>query len=218
MPNILKNRVGHTFGRLTVISRANNIGKQTAWNCLCVCGNTKVVMSAHLHSGNTASCGCFRKEVATTHGMTHTKTFRTWTHMRDRCYNKSDKRYNCYGGRGISVCDRWLDSFENFFTDMGEAPKNMSIDRINVNGNYCPENCRWATSEQQGNNTRTNHFLELGKERLTIAQWSRKTGIGTATIIKRIALGWPINDVLCKPVRHMNYSTKVTGDNGAITA
>lgn len=218
MPQPLKNRVGHIFGRLTVISRANNIGKQTAWNCLCVCGNAKVVMGAHLQSGNTTSCGCFRKEVATSHGMRHTKIYGVWTHMRDRCYNKSDKRYNCYGGRGISVCDRWLDSFENFFADMGEAPEKMSLDRINVNGDYCPDNCRWATNEQQANNTRTNHFLELGEERFTVAQWSRKTGIRSHTILRRIALGWPINDVLCKPVRHMNYSSKVTGDNGAITA
>ena len=142
---------GRKYARLDVMSYAGKKGKKPQWLCHCECGRTTVVQSSHLKSGNTSSCGCSRSA----RGMTGSRERRTWSAMKTRCYNKNWHAYENYGGRGIAICDRWLESFESFYADMGDKPTpNHSIDRINNDGNYEPDNCRWATSSEQNRNQR----------------------------------------------------------------
>lgn len=155
--------IGRRFCRLVVKATAETEvkSKKTCWNCVCDCGKETIVRTGSLESGNTKSCGCLMMErileAVSTHGMAYTKEYRCWQSIRDRCYNKSFANYKHYGGRGIKVCDRWLESFENFYEDMGDKPsKKHSIDRINNDGNYHPDNCRWATDYEQAINKRGN--------------------------------------------------------------
>ena len=141
---------GHKYGMLTVIEQAENKKDRTAWLCQCECGNKKIVPGLSLRCLSTKSCGCILHKG--THKLTKTKEYRAWAHMLSRCRNKKDDCYKHYGGRGISVCERWL-SFENFYLDMGKRPsKKHSIDRIDNNGNYCKENCRWVIRYFQDRN------------------------------------------------------------------
>lgn len=147
------------FGRLTVIERVgNDIRNQAVWACQCSCGNIVTVCGAKLRSGHTKSCGCLHKKTLSalrkTHGMSGTPEYNSWNSMKDRCRNKDNQDFKNYGGRGITVCDRWLNSFENFFADMGPKPSpNHSIDRKDNDGNYYPGNCKWSTILEQANNT-----------------------------------------------------------------
>lgn len=211
----IRDLTGQKFGRLTVVKRAEDMydkfGRHTMWECPCECGKTTIVGTSTLTCGVTKSCGCYKSEVtskrAKTHGMSKTRLYGVWRTMLSRCYNENTKKYKLYGDRGIQVCDEWH-KFENFYewtisngydenADFGEC----TIDRINNDGNYCPENCRWATRLEQANNTRTNHFLEWNNENHTISQWANIVGINRRTISERINSGWSVEDALTIPIK-----------------
>lgn len=149
---------GHVFGRLTVQRFDRNESNQSLWVCLCECGNTVSVRRGDLKREVSRSCGCLRAEVAarraTRHGMCGTTEYNIWCGMIQRCHEPRTKAYEYYGGRGITVCDRWRESIHAFYEDMGPRPHGKSIDRVNNDGNYEPSNCRWATHIEQMRNTR----------------------------------------------------------------
>lgn len=201
-----KNLKGRKFGRLLVGSftgiRITGSGRAYLWSCECDCSKTTLVAAGALMSGNTRSCGCLRDEVnrkAKTHGHKArggSPEYRIWEQMRKRCGNQGHIAWKYYGGRGIKVCDRWLD-FELFLSDMGPRPTSThTIDRINNDGHYCLENCRWATRAEQSNNKRNNHWIEFSGKRLTITQWSKETGVPTSTINSRLKRGLALDGVL----------------------
>ena len=201
---------GQRFGRLVVIERAESSKSgKIRWLCRCDCGKQKVVDKYCLTKGWTQSCGCLQAESRygrrTTHGGTETTLYQKWAGMKRRCYNKHEKAYKYYGGRGISVCEEWKKSFIAFRTwalNNGydyDKILSLELDRIDVNGNYCPENCRWVTRKEQANNKRNNRFLTLNGETHTMAEWSEITGLSTACICLRLnRYKWSVEDALTK--------------------
>jgi hypothetical protein len=182
---------GQVFGRLTVIGFAEKRKALSYWRCKCDCGNERAAYAGHLKSGHTASCGCIHREVVTTHGMAKSLTYKIWQSMIQRCANSKDRCYPDYGGRGITVCDRWLNSFESFIEDMGERPsKDHSIDRIDNGKGYSPDNCRWATRKEQQRNRRSNRWVNVEGCAKTVAEWGEITGQDCGTIRSRLRLGW----------------------------
>ena len=201
---------GQRFGRLKVLKLAEIKNKSTWWLCKCDCGNTTIVKGAKLRNGHTQSCGCLQKEAAAKalravsyrHGGKGTPEYEAWHSMKQRCYNPNNCEYKRYGAKGIRVCDRWLNSFENFFTDMGPRPEGKySIDRIDTCGNYEPNNCRWATQKQQANNKRTNVYVSFYDQTKTIAQWAELLNMRDDTLRRRLKKGWSIFKALTTPTR-----------------
>lgn len=184
---------GKKYGRLTVINEVLKRSKDRAvfWECKCECGSIVKVTGNHLKSGHTKSCGClYNPEMNTKHGYNRRGRVRPeytiWNSMKYRCNNPSYKEYYLYGGRGIKVCDRWL-LFENFIADMGDRPtKKHSIERRDVNGNYEPSNCFWATIEEQQNNKRTNRWIVYNGVRKNLQQWAKFIGATSQNLHKSI--------------------------------
>jgi hypothetical protein len=195
---------GQKFHRWTAIEEGPPRGRIRRWYCVCDCGNEGLKEGSKLTRGDTKSCGCLAREMLPTmnlkHGQLGSYTYRSWVSMRARCNNPKDPSYARYGGRGIRVCSRWND-FSAFLADMGERPHGSSIDRIDNNGDYCPENCRWSTNIEQQNNKRTNRVVEFGGERLTISQWARKLGMSKLTLIARLNDGWTPERAITEPIR-----------------
>lgn len=170
--------MGLKFGRLMVLERnASMYNRDAAWLCQCECGNQKVVVGRSLRNGDTTSCGCYAIESRRTHGETTTKEYGIWANMKTRCFNPNRKTYINYGGRGITICDRWINSYENFLEDMGTCPEGLTIERIDNNGDYEPGNCKWATTKEQAYNTRRNVWIEYGGKRMVRNDWIKKVGI-----------------------------------------
>jgi hypothetical protein len=204
--------VGQRFGRLVVhrkhIRRAVDGGLM--WICLCDCNTSTVVYTGHLRSGHTKSCGCFRDEKASeinkTHGLAKTPEYKIWRVMLQRCFDKRCDEYDNYGGRGITVCDSWKNSFESFYQDMKPRPTpEHTLDRRENGGNYELSNCHWATLEEQHNNKRTNIRHILDDISLTRSQIARKYGICKQTLKRRLERGLSIEEAVSEEVRRTNF-------------
>lgn len=202
---------GQRFGRLCVVVRVDNdnAGK-VRWLCQCDCGEKVVVRASDLKKGATQSCGCLQKEVVALqsqknikHGMTGTRLYNIWLAMNARCYDDSHISYKYYGGRGITVCDDWKispQSFSEWAMSNGYCD-NLTLDRVDANASYCPENCRWINQKSQANNRRNNRLISIHGETHTLSEWSNMTGIRSDTLRYRINAGWPFDELCTPPCR-----------------
>lgn len=208
MPNFI-DLSGRRFGKLSVIHRASNRAKIVFWLCLCDCGNSSIVSRSCLTSGNTKSCGCYRRDWAEAnvvqhgHNRKHRRSteYGTWIAMRQRCLDKNNKSFKNYGGRGIKVCSEWANDFKNFFRDMGPRPKGMTLERKDSNGPYSLENCVWASWKSQQRNRTNNHLITLNGETLTVSAWVERgiSPVSAFTVYHRIHDGWPKLKALLTP-------------------
>ena len=207
MKGKFKDLTGEVFGRLTVIERTNNYKDGSSqWICKCNCGNIKTVIGKNLTSGKIKSCGCYNhykaKQQFTTHGYSHTRLHNKWLKIKERCYNQNSRCYKNYGGRGIKICDEWKNNFMNFYNWAMENgyQEGLTIDRINVNGNYEPSNCRFITQKEQQNNRRNNVYITYKNEVKTLSQWADYYNIPYKVLWKRIKLGWTFEKAISTPI------------------
>lgn len=202
---------GQRFGRLVVIGRGADYltsggHKFARWRCKCDCGNIVLVKSVHLRNGITKSCGCISAELLEkrnrVHGMRYTKLYEVWKGMKSRCENPKHIGFKDYGGRGISVCEEWRDDFLQFYewaVGHGYAD-GLTIDRIDNEKGYSPENCRWVTRAFQNAHKRNNHLIEFSGQIHTLAEWARLTGIDHTVILDRLKHGWQIARALTEKI------------------
>ena len=204
----LNDLTGKKYGRLTVIERAGSTTQKKAlWNCRCDCGNEIIVVGSHLLNGNTRSCGCYKRDLTSermsSHGKSKTRLHHIWKNMRQRCSNPHKPDYKYYGGKGITVDDIWNDyevfakwAIENGYSD------NLTIDRIDVNGNYCPNNCRWVSMTEQARNMSRNRIITYNGESHCVTEWGEILGISAKVLSSRInAHGWSVERAFTTPVR-----------------
>lgn len=210
-----ENILGRRFGRLVVVSdeiRREKIGKYTKYyiSVICDCGIRKEVGLGPLIRGSTSSCGCLKRDTdkknldSIKHGCSKTREYKIWDAMKQRCYSPNFDAYPYYGGRGISICDQWRNSFEAFIFDMGKCPYEKGrIDRVDSNGNYEPSNCRWvATQKEQANNTRGNRFVEYMGQRKTVSQWCDELKIVPGMVaLRRMHAGWDQIEAITIPIK-----------------
>lgn len=190
----IKDLTGKKFGMLTVIGLQDTDSRKTYWVCQCDCGNIKVVRSDSLQSGAIRSCGCMKKAQEKinltkhhSHKMSGTRIYHIWRGMKDRCYNVHSPNYYRWGGRGITICDEWKDNFSVFYSWAMENgySENLTIDRIDNNGNYEPSNCRWATIEEQSRNRKSNVVIQIGNSKRTLKEWCEIFELEYGTILER---------------------------------
>jgi hypothetical protein len=200
-----KDLTGQVFGRLTAYSPHHTTRVGTYWNCKCICGNECIVLTTKLSNGHTTSCGCKKEETKQklsnlnkTHELSNSRLYKIYRGMISRCYKDYSSNYDRYGGRGITICQEWLDDFMNFYNWAMENgySDDLSIDRIDPNGIYCPENCRWANAKKQANNTRSTIFLTYKGETKPASEWSEITGINRNAITRRKRNGWTDEECL----------------------
>jgi hypothetical protein len=198
-----ENIIGMRFGKLLILKYC---GKDK-WYCVCDCGNKSLVFKHMLKSGKTISCGCHRKTCSITHGESKTPLHNIWQGIKQRCLDQKSKNYLKYGARGIKICDRWKENYKNFVADMGHPPTNKhSIERINNDGDYEPNNCRWATASEQSRNRRSNVKITFNNETKILIEWCEYLKLPYKTICSRIRTGWTpekaftttIKNKLCK--------------------
>lgn len=197
-------------GYLTVLEKVEKpkhlVRDGTYWKCKCVCGKEIIKNHSVLARRDIKSCGCKNDyKHPTTHNMSNTKLYNVWKSMRGRCYRKSDKRYKYYGGKGVTICDEWRENFMGFYEwsirNGYKENQGLSIDRIEVNGNYEPKNCRWVTAKEQANNTTTNKIIEYKGVKLTLSQWCDKLNLSYPTTIARLSVyGWSVEDAFGIPI------------------
>jgi hypothetical protein len=191
-----KDLTGLTFGRLEVLSLNRVVGRKAYWNCRCSCKTDCVVGRSNLTQGLCRSCGCLKEDSTrarrTTHGMYRSKTYYAWQGAKDRCFNPNNTGFINYGGRGITMCDEWRDSFEAFYRDMGPVPTGLSLDRIDVNGPYSKENCRWTDRGSQNRNTRRTILITHNGETLCLKDWADKSGVSYRILLYRYHAGLPV--------------------------
>ncbi|MEK5334405.1 hypothetical protein [Lysinibacillus sp. FSL W8-0992] len=199
-----KDLSGSTFKRLTVIKlydtvTSKNGNRSTRWLCKCSCGKEKVIFRTNLTSGQSTSCGCYQKEIVSTHNLTNHRLYSIWLEMKKRCFDKNRKSYKNYGGRGITICDEWkvFYNFYNWSINNGYLDS-LTIDRIDNDGNYEPKNCRWTTRLVQNNNTRKNVFVDVGGERKTLSQLAREYDLSPNTIKYRMNNGYEDKELVAK--------------------
>lgn len=183
--------IGQKYGRLTVTGFVHK-GKKWYWECTCECGNSIITQAYLARNGHTSSCGCLQRERASeaslVHGQTNSRLYRIYNGMKNRCYNQKQQSYENYGGRGITICEEWLKSFtafEGWSLSHGYAD-DLSIDRIDNNGDYSPKNCRWVTRTEQNENTRRNHLVTIGDRTQPLSAWVRERGLNYHTVSFRI--------------------------------
>lgn len=196
-------KIGDRYNFLTALEdTGRKSGSNARWKFLCDCGKTHECVAASVKRGLTKSCGCIRGKTANNlkHGKTGTQEYRLWRGIRNRCYNSDASHYKRYGARGIKMCARWQ-NFENFLADMGSKPSGMSLERIDNNGDYEPDNCRWATPREQANNRSNNRRITFDGVTMNVNEWAAKLGISTPTLIRRLNKGWSIDRALKTPVR-----------------
>ena len=203
---------GQVFGRLTAIRKVGHAYNKILWECTCSCGNTMKTTSGQLKSGMTQSCGCIMGEILakrnTTHGMTNTPMYKVWSSMNRRCSSPNDKAYVNYGGRGISVSKEWSSSFMNFYNDMSPTYKHgLSIERIDNDGNYCKENCKWGTRIEQANNNRRNIVDTYDGITATRTRMLKLFNISGTNFYRRLSLGFTPEEVYDQ-LRHLKKRTR----------
>ena len=188
------------YGRWT-ITGADPANRRHAL-AVCDCGTESSVDVFNLHSGKSKGCAkCARHDGPLVHGLSHSRVWRTWMSMIQRCHNPNNPSYPNYGGRGIYVCDQWRRSVATFHADMGNRPAGTTLDRIDNDGPYLPENCRWATRREQASNTRRTKTFEFQGEQLTTSELARRTGFNRTTIDARLKRGWSVEDAVSQPLR-----------------
>lgn len=188
----LDNLIGQRFGRLTVVSRSDNKGRNTAWLCKCDCGNQTIVTHQNLKSGHTLSCGCYNVDLlkirSTKHGMSKSRLYGIWCGIKDRCNNPQSDSYSNYGKRGIGICVEWDNDFNSFmeWSLNNGYLDNLTIDRIDNNKGYEPNNCRWTTSKEQGRNKRNNILIFYKGKRQNLSAWCEELNLNYDTVWARL--------------------------------
>lgn len=199
----IKDLTGRRFGRLVALASSRQAPKRQMWMCQCDCGREHEVGADHLIAGRIKSCGCGRalaNKKRITHGLSKSREYGIWSNMKNRCYNPKVESYADYGARGITVCDPWLEDFGAFVRDMGRRPSpKHELDRINNNGPYSPENCRWVLRRQNANNKRSNILLTVDGVTKAIGEWASLMGVSYNMILRRVMSKWPDRDAVLIP-------------------
>lgn len=209
---------GHVFGRLTVIRRDGDV-KPTRWICVCECGKEYASTAGHLKSGNIKSCGCLRASSGGhSNGGTDknpSREYHSWRSMKDRCYRPDNKKYKYYGGKGVTVCDEWNESFAKFHEDMGDRPPGMSIDRIDSLGNYNKANCKWSTRAEQARNTSSNRMIEFRGRTQCLMDWAGGDRSVYATLFYRLKRIWSVEKTLTTPIPNSKWQHQPQSESKA---